>query len=143
MTRDQILAILDRRRAAYARHDAAALAADYTDDCVIDSPTGGIHKGREAAERVLRTVFNALDVKLDEHSLIIDGDRVAQEVTIEGKDIGELLGLAPTGKSFSVAGVFLYEMKDGRIARERRLYDFTAMLIKAGLLIVKPRPEGG
>jgi hypothetical protein len=83
-------------------------------------------------------VFDALAVKVDQQSVIIDGDSVAQVLSIEGKDVGDFLGLLPTGKSFRVPGVFLYDLKDGLIARERRIYDFTALLIQIGLLKAKP-----
>lgn len=138
MTRDQIAGIFERRRAAYDRRDAAALAADYATDCIVDSPSGGTHKGREAAEEVLRNVFEALEVILRDESLIIDGNRVAQVVSIEGKGVGRFLGLSPTGREFRVPGVFLYELRDGLIVRERRIYDFTALLVQSGLLKAKP-----
>ena len=138
MTRDQIAAIFERRRSAYERQDAAALVADYAVDCVIESPSGGTHHGKAAAEQVLRNVFDALDVNLHQQSVIIDGDSVAQVVSIEGTDVGYFLGLSPTGKSFRVPGVFLYVLKDGLIARERRIYDFTGLLMQVGLLKAKP-----
>jgi steroid delta-isomerase-like uncharacterized protein len=138
MTRDQIAAMFERRRVAYERHDAATLVADYAADCVIESPSGGTHQGQAAAEQVLRAVFDALDVKLHQQSVMIDGDAVAQVVSIEGQDVGRFLGLSPTGKSFRVPGVFLYDLRDGRIARERRIYDFTGLLIQTGLLKAKP-----
>ncbi len=138
MTRDQIAAMFVRRAEAYQRRDASALAADYSTDCVIDSPIGGTHDGREAAERVLRSIFDALIVSLHEEAVIIDGDRVAQVLTIEGKDVGSFLGLPPTGRTFRVPGVFLYDVKDGLITRERRIYDFTSVLIQTGLLKAKP-----
>jgi steroid delta-isomerase-like uncharacterized protein len=138
MTRDQIAAMFDRRRAAYERQDAATLAADYSVDCIVESPSGGTHRGQAAAEKVLKNVFDALDVKLHQQSVLIDGDAVAQVVSLEGQDVGHFLGLSPTGKSFQVPGVFLYELQDGRIARERRIYDFTALLVQIGLLKAKP-----
>jgi len=138
MTRDQIAALFERRRAAFERQDAAALAVDYSDESIVESPSGGIHRGREAAERVLHNVFDALDVRLRQESMLIDGDAVAQVVEIEGKDVGIFLGLSPTGKSFQVRGVFLYELKDGTIVRERRIYDLAALLIQTGLLKAKP-----
>ncbi len=138
MTRDEISAMFERRRAAYQRYDTATLASDYAEDCVIESPSSGIHRGKAAADRVLRTVFDALEVKLTEQSILIDGESVAQVVTIEGQDVGLFLGMPPTGKSFSVPGVFVYDLKDGRIVRERRIYDFTALLIQVGLLKAKP-----
>ncbi len=138
MTRNAIAAIFERRRMAFDNHDAGALAADYAVDCVIESPSGGVHHGRAAAERVLRSVIDALDVKMHQDALLIDGDSVAQILTIEGTDDGQFLGLPPTGKSFRVPAVFLYELKDGQITRERRIYDFTGLLLQVGLLKAKP-----
>ena len=138
MTRNAIAAIFERRRMAYDNHDAGALAADYAVDCVIESPSGGVHHGRAAAERVLRSVIDALDVKMHQDALLIDGDSVAQILTIEGTDDGQFLGLPPTGKSFRVPAVFLYDLKDGQIARERRIYDFTGLLMQVGLLKARP-----
>src|SRR4029077_16309638 len=127
MTRDQIAAMFERRRVAYQRHDADTLVADYAVDCVIESPGAATHHVQAAAEQVLQAVFDALDVKLHEQSVIIDGDAVAQVVNIEGQDVCHFLGLSPTGKSFRVPGVFLYDLRDGRIVRERRIYDFTGL----------------
>jgi steroid delta-isomerase-like uncharacterized protein len=138
MTRNAIAAFFERRRMAFDNQDAGALAADYAVDCVIESPSGGVHHGRAAAEQVLRSVIDALDVKMHQDALLIDGDSVAQVLTLEGTDDGQFLGLPPTGKSFRVPAVFLYELKDGQIARERRIYDFTGLLMQVGLLKAKP-----
>ena len=34
--------------------------------------------------------------------------------------------------------VFLFEFQDGRIVRERRIYDFTGLLVQIGVLSAKP-----
>ena len=139
MTRAEIVAFFDRRQLAYDNLDAAALAEDYADDCVVDSPTGGTHTGRPAVKKVLQAVFNAfLDMKTRTDSLVIDGERVAQTMTVEGTNIGGFLGLAPSGKPFHLSAVFLYELKDRQIVRERRIYDFTGMLTQIGVLKTKP-----
>jgi steroid delta-isomerase-like uncharacterized protein len=138
MTREQIIAMFERRRQAFERLDAAALAADYADDCVIESPSGGVHHGRAAAERVLRNVLDAFEIRMSQQSILVDGQSVAQVLIIEGKDVGLFLGMSPTGKSFSVPGVFVYELRDGKIVHERRVYDFTGLLIQTGLLKAKP-----
>src|SRR5688572_28124289 len=59
MTRAEIVAFFERRQVAYDGLDAAALAADYAEDCSVDSPTGGTHTGRAAAQSVLEAVFDA------------------------------------------------------------------------------------
>src|SRR5262245_46764817 len=134
MTRDAIEALFDRRRDDYDRLDAAALAADYAEECLIESPTGGTQHGPAAAEQVLRTVFDAFGIKLHEQKRLIDGENVVQLVEIEGTDTGQFLGLPPTGKSFRTVAVLLYELRNGAIVRERRIYDFTGLLVQVGLL---------
>ena len=138
-TYDAIVAFFDRRQGAYENLDAARLGADYTDDCIVDSPTGGTHSGRVAAEKVLRTVFDAfLDLKVRSEKLIVDGNRIAQVLSLEGTDLGGFLGLPPTGKIFRLPAVFLYELNGLQIVRERRIYDFTGMLVQIGILKAKP-----
>ena len=139
MTRDEIVAFFQRREDLYNDFDAAALAADYADDAVIESPIAGVHTGRLAAEQALRAVFDAfLDRKMRTESLQIDGDLVAQVFAIEGTHIGEFLGLPPTGKPFRHTAVFLYELRNRLIVRERRIYDFTGLLVQIGVMKAKP-----
>jgi hypothetical protein len=138
MTREQVMALFARRQRAFDNLDAAALAADYADDAVIESPIAGVHHGR-AAEEAFHAVFHAFrDMKQTVEALIIDGDRVAEVRSMSGTHVGEFLGLAPTGKPFHLNAVFLYDLKDGRIVGERRIYDFTGMLIQIGVLKAKP-----
>lgn len=139
MTRDEIVAFFQRREDLYNDFDAAALAADYADDAVIESPIAGVHTGKLAAEQALRAVFEAfLDRKMRTESLLIDGDLVAQVWAIEGTHIGEFLGLQPTGKPFRHTAVFLYELRNRLIVRERRIYDFTGLLVQIGVMKAKP-----
>ena len=139
MSRDEMLSLFDRRQEAMDNLDAAALVEDYADDCVVDSPTAGVHSGRTAILAAFRAVFDGFpDMKLRSERLLIDGDRVAHLVEIEGTDIGGFLGVPPTGKSFRVPAIFLYEFKDRLIVRERRIYDYTGVLIQIGLLKAKP-----
>jgi predicted ester cyclase len=51
---------------------------------------------------------------------------------------GEFCGLAPTGKRFEVRCAFLFFLKDNKIAREIRIYDFTGLLLQLGVLSAKP-----
>jgi len=52
--------------------------------------------------------------------------------------VGELFGVAPTQRRFRVQGVLVFEFRDGKIAVERRLYDFTSLLVQVGVLKTKP-----
>ena len=134
-----MLDFFKRRWEAYEDLDAAALAADYADNAVIESPSAGVLTGRDAAARTYRVIFSAfLDLTMTVDNLIIDGNSAASVLSLEGTHIGEFLGLAPTGKRFTLPAVFFYQFENGKIVRERRIYDFTGLLVQIGVLKAKP-----
>src|SRR5712691_1107830 len=101
MTRDEMTAFFVRRRNAWARHDVAALVADYAEDCMYESPWAGTVRGREAIEQTHRHWLAAFpDFAFHDEELLIDGHRVAQIATSVGTDMGGFMGLPPTGKPF-------------------------------------------
>jgi steroid delta-isomerase-like uncharacterized protein len=138
-SRQQVVELFKRREDAYEDLDAAALATDYAEHAVIESPTAGVHSGREAAEKALTAVFTAfLDLTVTTEQLIIEGDHVASVLTLKGTHIGDFLGIPPTGKQFRMPAVFFYQLENGRIVHERRIYDFTGLLLQIGVLKAKP-----
>ena len=140
MTRDEMVRVFDRRRDAVARRDAEALAAGHAMDGVLESPAGGgTVNGREAIARIYRGMFAGFpDLAIDWSDLVIDGDRVVEMGTMSGTDTGGFMGLPPTGKRFGFPIALIFTFKDGLIAHERRVYDFTGMLVQIGLLKTKP-----
>ena len=117
MTRDHIVALFARRQQAWDRLDAAALAADFTDDATVESPlAGGAASGRDAIEKLYATYFAAFpDFKMEQELLLIDGDNVAQLVQVTGTDSGGFMGMADFGGgtvlTSSDAGVFLVRLE--------------------------------
>jgi steroid delta-isomerase-like uncharacterized protein len=140
MTHEEISAFFERRQQSWQRLDAVALAADYAEDATVESPlAGGSATGREAIERVYETYFAAFpDFKLEQEMLLIDGDTAAQMVRITGTDNGGFMGMAPTRRKITFRCALFHTLRDGHIARERRVYDFTGLLIQVGLLKAKP-----
>ena len=138
MTRDEIVAMFARRQEAVEDLDAHALAADYADDVVIVSPMSGSH-GKADAERFLRAFFEAfMDLTVTSEPPIIDGLRVAQTTISEGTNMGGLLGLPASRRTFKMKTAFFYELRGGKIVREERIYDFTGLLVQVGVLKAKP-----
>jgi steroid delta-isomerase-like uncharacterized protein len=139
LTRDEMLALFDRRQDAFDNMDADALSRDYADDCVVDSPAAGTLRGAAAVDRARRAWFEAFpDLKYRTERVVIDGNHVMQLLTLEGTDIGGFMGLDPSGKSFKAPAVFVFEFRDRKIVKETRIYDFTGVLIQIGLLKAKP-----
>lgn len=140
MSRDEIEALIDRRGLAWNARDAHALTLDHSEDGVVESPlAGGTCQGREAIEKLYATYFRAFtDLKLEKRDLLIDGNRVALFAHTSGTDHGGFMGMAPTGRAVKISIVFLYDLRDGLIVSERRIYDFTGVLIQVGTLKAKP-----
>ena len=139
MTRDDIFAIFTRRENAWRARDPVALASDHAPDGVVVSPTGGVLEGRAEIERFYRVWFTAFpDLMLNTEDLLVDGDRAALLCRITGSHAGEFFGVAPTGRRIEVAGAFIYRLEDGHIVHERRVLDFTGLLVQVGVLRAKP-----
>jgi steroid delta-isomerase-like uncharacterized protein len=139
MTRNEILAFFERRLELWRRRDAAALAADHAEDSLVESPTRAIQRGREAIESVYQLWFTAFpDYQFLQEDIIIDDQRAAVIARIVGTHEGEFFGLAPTRRRFECRVVFVYTVKDGQIVHERRILDFTGVLLQVGVLKARP-----
>jgi len=140
MTRQDVEAIFIRRHEALTRHDADAAGSVYATDAVVESPIGGgTVRGRDANTEVLRTLLRAFpDVTFDREGLLVDGDRVAEQTMMSGTDDGGFMGMPPTRKPFQLRLISMCEVRDGEIVYERRVYDFTGLLLQIGVLRVKP-----
>jgi uncharacterized protein (TIGR02246 family) len=139
MTREEIFALFTRREAAWRARDAVALAADHAADGVVVSPTGGVLEGRAEIERIYRVWFIAFpDLMITTEDLLVDGDRAALLCRITGSHAGEFFGVSPTGRRIEVSGAFIYRLQDNRIVHERRILDFTGLLVQVGVLRAKP-----
>lgn len=140
MTRDEVLSLFTRREAAWRDKDPARLAADHSNDGVVVSPTGGVLEGRSEIERIYRLWFTAFpDLVFANEDIIVDDLRVALLCRVSGTHGGEFFGVPPTGRRIEIPAVFVYRLnEDGMIEHERRVLDFTGVLIQVGVLRAKP-----
>lgn len=139
MTRDEITALFDRRTEYWRNHDARSLTADHSEDCVVISPTGGVLEGHEAIERIYRVWFTAFpDLTITPTELLIDGDRAMLVFVMRGRHAGDFFGLPASGRHLEATCAFLYKISNGRIVHERRILDFTGVLVQVGVLRAKP-----
>jgi steroid delta-isomerase-like uncharacterized protein len=140
MTRPEMETLFAQRHQAFVQRDPERIGTFYTPDAVVESPiAGGAVRGREANVDVLWKFFTAFpDVMFVMEELLIDGTRAAERLTISGTDVGGFLGLPPTHKPFHLPMISLCSVRDGLIASEQRIYDFTGMLVQIGVLRAKP-----
>lgn len=139
MTREQIVSVLNSMQRAWNSRDAAALAMVHTDDGVVYSPIFGEVHGKPAIEKSYRDLFTAFaDWTFEPQELIVDGSRAAQVFTVTATHTSEIFGVPATNRRFKIHGVLVFEFRDGKIAVEKRLYDFTGLLIQMGVIRAKP-----
>jgi len=138
MTRDEIVAFFAARQGPWAARDADALAACNAVNGTVASPMFKHLNGRKAIAGSYRRLFEIFpDWDYQSDGLIVDDDRVAQPFVATATHRGELLGIAGTGHKCRIEGVRLFRMQDGLIQDERRVYDFTSLLMQIGLLRAK------
>jgi steroid delta-isomerase-like uncharacterized protein len=140
MTRDEITALIGQFLEAVVQRDADALTQLHAEDGVVESPlAGGSARGRDAIARVYQALFRSFpDLTLQADDPLIDGNRVVIISRMAGTDRGGFLGMAPTGRTFDIPCVLLFDYENGLIARERRIYDFTGMALQVGAIKAKP-----
>lgn len=139
MADNDIRSLLAARQDKYSSRDAKALAADHGLGGTVHSPIFATIVGRPAIEHSYSALFQMFpDWSATFEEAIVDGARVAHPCHVTATHRGEFMGLAGTGRQVDFRGVLLYRIEDGLIAEEWRLYDFTAILLKTGVLRVKP-----
>jgi len=144
MTYDETVTFLQQREAKFNRHDVDALAADHTDTGVVHSLIFPHVQGVVSIQRSYQALFVMFpDWHITFEAPIVDGDRAAHPFTARATHTGEFLGVAGTGRKFQITGALLYQFDDGLIAEERRIYDFTGLLMQVGVLKGKPAVKGG
>lgn len=71
--------------------------------------------------------------------VIAEGDTVAYRATLQGTHLGELMGMARTGRAFRVQHMHRLRMRDGRSSEHWAVRDDLGMLQQLGIV---PAPGG-
>jgi steroid delta-isomerase-like uncharacterized protein len=138
MTTDEIRAFVSRHVEKFHLKDVVGLAADFTEDGVVESPSSGTHTGRrQIAESYERLLAAFPDAVFTVESVMAEGDQAAVVFHFAASHQGAFLGLPATGKRIEFRGVFLDRFEHDLLVHERRLYDFSGLLINLGILQVK------
>ena len=139
MTREEMLAFCHRRAEAWQQRDPVALASHHVERGTVLSPIYSKIVGRDAIRKSYESLFRSFpDWSMNNEPPLIDGDRVAVPFVAKATHAGRFMGLDGTGRRCEIHGVLLMDMADGLIAHERRVYDFTGLLIQLGVLRSKP-----
>ena len=89
-----------------------------------------------AAHKQLMASFRAAfpDLRVRVEELIAEGDKVVNRGTYSGTHRGAFQGIAPTGKSFEIAGINVSRIADGKVAEDWTVIDMLGMLRQLGVV---------
>ena len=98
---------------------------------------GQEQKGPEAGLAVNRMFAHAFpDGRIDITSIKQIGDTTVVEFIGRGTHKGDLMGIAPTGRSMNIPVCDVMELRDGKIYREREYMDMMTMMVQLGVATV-------
>lgn len=106
----------------------------YAPDHVLHDPaTRDLPRGPEGMKQFARIYHEAFpDARLTIEDIFSVGDRVAFRWTGHGTNHGELMGMAPTGRSVTVPGISIERVADGRIAETWFTWDNAGLMQQLG-----------
>lgn len=109
------------------------------EDYVEHDPFPGQGNGRadlKARVRLLHNAFDPLEFTIED--LIAESDKVVVRWTNAGNNSGSFLGMPPTNKDISIAGVDIHALRDGRLAEHWHVVDQLTQMQQMGLI---PTPD--
>ena len=106
------------------------VTADYEEH----DPLPGQGSGREGAIDRFSLITSALAPHFTIEDMIAEGDRVVVRWTNAGTHVAEFAGTPATGRTFTINGIDIYRVADGRLCEHWHVIDQLSMLGQLGLL---------
>lgn len=86
---------------------------------------------RRAMER-LSTVLAGARFTIED--MIAEGDRVVARVTAEATQVGEFMGLPPSGRTYRIGEIHIFRIRGGRVVEHWHQYDQLGMMRQLGAM---------
>ncbi|MEJ2598613.1 MAG: ester cyclase [Anaerolineales bacterium] len=107
----------------------------YSEDVILHSAGNPAGSGLEALREATAIGLKAFpDQQLTIQGEIAEGDIVAARWTATGTHKGELMGIPPTGKQFTHAGMTFYRLANAKIVEAWFLADSLGQMQQLGVL---------
>jgi steroid delta-isomerase-like uncharacterized protein len=133
---DPSAAVAEKWIAAWNSHNPDKMLPFFTDDVLYEDVAFGevSHGSAELRKFVLSEVEGVPDLELKLERANIHGGHGTIEWTFSGTD----KGVYKTGKKFSVRGVSVIDMRNGKISRNVDYYDVATIMRQVGVLPPTP-----
>ena len=92
-------------------------------------------RGWEEYKQMQTMLWKAFpDLHETNDAIFAEGDRVCYRIKLTGTHTGEYLGIAPTGKKFTITGVSIKRIVDGKIVESWAVYDLLDAYKQLGVI---------
>lgn len=108
------------------------VAADYVTHDIMQS--GDTGNGRDGLRQTVGMWRSAFDMTFDMTRQIAEGDCVTTLWDWKGVHKGDFMGVAPTGKEFSMSGCTTCRIENGQIAEDWWYYDAPGLMRQMGMM---------
>lgn len=126
--------VLDMLDAIWNRGDLSVLDTSVAEDHV-DHDADGDEIGRDLLAQGIQVYLAAFpDLRMSFDEQLADGDRVVTRWTADGTHQGALPGIAATGRSTRISGIFIHRLSDGIVAETWASFDRLGLLQQLGVI---------
>jgi steroid delta-isomerase-like uncharacterized protein len=108
-------------------------------DDFVPHTWGKVGGGKDELKAAIDRVSAGLsDPSMTIHDLIAEDDRVAVRLTSHATQTGEFMGMAPSGKSYTIDEIHIFRLRDGKVAEHWHQADFMGMMRQLGAMPGSP-----
>jgi steroid delta-isomerase-like uncharacterized protein len=96
---------------------------------------GRMANGREGLKQAIERVSSGLaDVTMTVEDMIAEEDRVAVRLTSNARQVGEFMGLPPSGREYTIGEIHIFRIRGGQVVEHWHEADFLGMMRQLGAL---------
>lgn len=113
---------------------AEVASADYLDHAAFPGQAPGLAGLKQRAA----TLFEALDPHWTIHDMIAERDIVVLRWSHTGTHVGTFLGIPPTGRAFTMRGIDVYRVTNGKMTEHWNVVDMLGFYQQVGPVAEPP-----
>ena len=134
MSTEENKAIVRRVFEAINEKNWAVLDDVISTDCLFHGPWGE-EKVPQLIKRIALMMYDAFpDHHFTIEDMIVEGNKVVTRATARGTHKSDFMGIAPTGKQFTMTGIWIYYIADGKIIEDWEVLDQLGMMQQLGAI---------
>ena len=105
------------------------------EDYLEHDPFPGQGDGRADLRARVELILAAMKpLRFEIQDLVAEGDRVVVRWVQQGVQSGNFMGIPPTGSEYTMAGIDVHRLRDGRMAEHWHVVDLFALLQQLGAI---------